>query len=166
MDKVPGAGKNDSSENSRSTYCEDGWQELTFASRTRCFRNFGEIKGEEIISTCSAHNATILTPKNETELDELYELYKNVSGIVTILSLNFISNILCSSVKARRIPKMFILELYDVKKIRIGLISQLVKSKNMNIGLRVSQAAGMTYLPLGLEISGLEKRLIFLGTTP
>ena len=165
MDKVPGAGKNDSSENSQSTSCEDGWQELTFASRKRCFRNFGEIKGEEIISTCLAHNATILTPKNKTELDELYELYKNVSGFVTILSLIFFLEYMRSSVKARRIPKMFILELYDVKKIRIGLISQLVKSKNMNIFLQVSQAVGMTYLLLGLEISGLEKRHIFIRTT-
>ena len=85
MDKVPGTGKNDSIENSQPRPCEDDWQEFTFASKTRCFRSFGDIKGENIISTCLAHNATILTPKNESELDELYEVYKDVLGLITRL---------------------------------------------------------------------------------
>ena len=83
MDKVPGTGENDSIENSQSGPCEDDWQEFTFASKTRCFRNFGDIKGENIISTCLAQNSTILTPKDRTELDELYDKYKTVLGLFT-----------------------------------------------------------------------------------
>ena len=94
MDKVPGTRKNDSVENNQTTSCDsaNGWQEFEFASKTRCFRSFGEIKGEDIISTCLAHNATILTPKNEAELNELYEVYKDVLGLITSFSLFFTLN--------------------------------------------------------------------------
>ena len=92
MDKVPGDGKNDSIESNQTTFCDsaNGWQEFQFASKKRCFRSFGYKKGEDIVSTCSAYNATIITPKNKTELDELYEVYKLVLGLVTLLSLSFI----------------------------------------------------------------------------
>ena len=85
MDKVPGIGNNDSIESNQTTSCDsaNGWQELTFASKTRCFRSFGYKAGEEIVSTCLAQNATILTPKDRTELDELYDKYKTVLGLFT-----------------------------------------------------------------------------------